>query len=733
MAYNFLSKVAAEFTPFPAQPLLELPANIIHRNLQGLPAQCVNSGNDERVINSSIVLNVMGQTDEITHSDYEAISDAFMNAYNELGSTRCFQISDLTLDTKPEESTGITKTIEQRRRLGGSLGGSLTVKFNFALFYKMIGSCIGCPIGANLLYNDGYRRRLSQELSSEEVDKLQPFSEKAENFRALQQSNNGPTSIEFQERMTQILSANSPSTIIGVSDVSELETYSCSEQIDTIDTAIGLKLLGNYDDLFDTTTSDTSPEIEIMEHIVRNAYNSVNMANSETCDEEFRRVADVTFANAEHLSGNEFIMIFNISYKCRDCASSSTRTLFDDNISGKTLNRTKYYFDIRDPGPNEPPCVCAIGAHSFRGPTALEFSVAVHQAILSRKQHSLLNFVEDIDESQNDRSYETDAVTNLPAQTPTNPQGVQGDPIILGLKGQVFKFDGRDGGWYANIASKSLHWNMQFRKYPTCQEGSDVFVSGLTFITSKESDMQHQISESNILIATTPDPIPECLEYNKTCLGDGTLHISFDGGETYVSEPGDYHYGSRNRIVAHNTFAACSRRWYDYDITPKQSSLMKPGRRRVTIQEKKPLDLLLEKNETMIHPKECIEWIDDRKNKHDLFQQKGLWSSLHLQTHSVSFHIEYRQSNPNTPIEEQCKFQSLDAWMTTIPKELDQQTWQGILGETKKRKYNKQGQQILSDRHLLLWGNEDIDYEVDGPFGIHFNASKKNNIMPSLW
>merc|ERR1712176_953173 len=160
------------------------------------------------------------------------------------------------------------------------------------------------------------------------------------------------------------------------------------------------------------------------------------------------------------------------------------------------------------------------------------------------------------------------------SQGNTRTISTQGDPIILGLKGQVFKFDGRDGGWYANIASKSFNWNMQFKEYPTCKEGSDVFISGMSLLTSKKES-------EDILIATTPYQIEECIGADKNCLGDGTLHISFDGGKSFVSNPGDYHYGSHNRVVAHNTYGACSRRWYDYDVTPKkQSRFSRLGGRR---------------------------------------------------------------------------------------------------------------------------------------------------------
>lgn len=40
----------------------------------------------------------------------------------------------------------------------------------------------------------------------------------------------------------------------------------------------------------------------------------------------------------------------------------------------------------------------------------------------------------------------------------------QGDPLFTGFRGQVLKFEGKDAAWYANVASPSLQWNLNFRK-----------------------------------------------------------------------------------------------------------------------------------------------------------------------------------------------------------------------------------------------------------------------------
>lgn len=41
---------------------------------------------------------------------------------------------------------------------------------------------------------------------------------------------------------------------------------------------------------------------------------------------------------------------------------------------------------------------------------------------------------------------------------------VLGDPLFTGFQGQVLKFEGRDSAWYANLASPSLQWNLNFHK-----------------------------------------------------------------------------------------------------------------------------------------------------------------------------------------------------------------------------------------------------------------------------
>jgi len=302
--------------------------------------------------------------------------------------------------------------------------------------------------------------------------------------------------------------------------------------------------------------------------------------------------------------------------------------------------------------------------------------------------------------------------------------GANSDPIILGLQNQVFKFYGRDGAWYSNVSAKNILWNMQFKEFNSCPVDEKMFITGMTISTSDSNDSW---LNSNLLIVTTPEPTPECREDpNAVCLGEGTLHLSFDAGKTFISKPGDYHFASGSRVVAHNTYAACSRKWYDYDVTRDKhdnSPLREGGRRASTIEEKKPLALLSDARHEMIDPSECSGWLEERLESDNLFEQRGHWSTLYVETPLVSFHIEYRRSDW---FHRKCDFQSLDAWITTLSERLEKNEWNGILGETKHKIFDvSTGEQILTDRSKLLRGQDDSDYEVDGPFGTEF-AAKEN-------
>jgi len=303
--------------------------------------------------------------------------------------------------------------------------------------------------------------------------------------------------------------------------------------------------------------------------------------------------------------------------------------------------------------------------------------------------------------------------------------GVVGDPLIMGLSGQVFKFDGRNDAWYANLASDSLQWNMKFHQFEECPEHEDLFVTELgigfyesnylsrLFSTQKSRTMLHSVA---IRVIDENEFFPGCPSGPEVCLGDGSLEIVVDGES--ITSPGDY-YSSANgglRVVAYNVDGACSRKWFDFVEAEGNDLFGRPA--RLLSGNKPPIDYLVEDWETMVNPVACNEWAQDRVQYDDLFLQRGRWSTIHIETPLVTFHVEYRQNIASG----NCLSHNVDAWMAETSSELSSETWKGILGETRRPKYYKNGEQILGDRALILSGKEDSDYEVSGTFGSDFAA-----------
>jgi len=292
---------------------------------------------------------------------------------------------------------------------------------------------------------------------------------------------------------------------------------------------------------------------------------------------------------------------------------------------------------------------------------------------------------------------------------------VNGDPLFMGLKGQVFKFDGRDAGWYANLASKNLQWNMRFGKFDSCPKNEDMFVtaSAMTIFrqnTYGESQVAHSIV---VEVVDENDVSPEC--QSNTCLGNGSLRILVDGVQ--IAQPGDFPLENiGGRVIAFNTYAACSRKWYDYDTDFDGNGALRTERK---LEAHVPTDYIIQSRGEMVDSEECDGWLKDRVANNDLFAQVGHWATIHIKTPLVSFHVEYRQGSGNV---EGCAFNSLDAWISDASPDLEAQQWKGVLGETRYPKFYSDGKQIANDRSVLLAGKNDEDYEVDGPFGTDFRA-----------
>lgn len=170
--------------------------------------------------------------------------------------------------------------------------------------------------------------------------------------------------------------------------------------------------------------------------------------------------------------------------------------------------------------------------------------------------------------------------------------GVENDPVIVGFRNQIFKFDGRSDAWYANLAAESVQWNMKFHTFEDCPGGRDTYVTGFSYMLREARAIAHSVvvrvrDEGTFLpgcgdghendgsagpakqaAAAAPPQEGQQQEPQEppppVCLGDGSLEIMIDG--KIIVHAGDYSTDDGQlRVVAHNTFGECARHWQDMD------------------------------------------------------------------------------------------------------------------------------------------------------------------------
>jgi len=352
--------------------------------------------------------------------------------------------------------------------------------------------------------------------------------------------------------------------------------------------------------------------------------------------------------------------------------------------------------------------------------------------------------------------------------------GVNGDPLIMGLQRQVFNFDGKNDAWYVNLANSALQWNMKFHEFPHCPADDRMYVTsmGLSVNRTLPTTFSSNSAETgfhNILlnIKDLSNAFTGCpVDMDGPCLGDGSLVIDVDG--FIIDKPGDYRIAPDLRIVTHNTWNACSRRWYDYDkgqhIRDQDTGLI----RKLSRRDKKknaertggrrldappttrrldftPIDFVRYAREHMVEPMMCKDWIQNRASHDDLFDQTGGWTTIYIETPLLSYHVEYRQIEKASAIgggsglpqdlhvngvyfpgtETTCVSHVLDAWLTHAAPEVKREHWDGVLGETRGIKLDEDGDPIRENRNIILSGS-DVDYEVTGPFDREFSAKSFN-------
>ena len=288
-----------------------------------------------------------------------------------------------------------------------------------------------------------------------------------------------------------------------------------------------------------------------------------------------------------------------------------------------------------------------------------------------------------------------------PTPAPVTPapvaRGIVNDPLIVGLAGQRFKFDGHSGSWYSAISAPAFQWNMRISEYDSCPAESNAFVTAAAFSFFDDAGKARTV-EVNVVNEYNTNVGCGHGADKKNCLGDGSIEIVIDGKKT--SFGGDYKFlDGSGRILAFNTFSECSRKWYDFDLdaTNKGRSLRSMG----------VFDVIGGLKKTMINEDVCGQWLAKRVKNGDLFEQSGHYSTIIIQTEDVSFHVEYKQEH------ERCNAHSLDVWMSSVTPRLMDQEWQGVIGETKNAPTTKKD---LYSREEMLKFPDDESYEVNSPY-----------------
>lgn len=289
----------------------------------------------------------------------------------------------------------------------------------------------------------------------------------------------------------------------------------------------------------------------------------------------------------------------------------------------------------------------------------------------------------------------------------TDQGGVNGDPLIMGLAGQLFKFDGRSGAWYSAVSAPSFQWNMRIQEYEECPAESNKFVSGVGFSLFKKGQFGRQISHQIVVNVVNEHMVQTgCGTEATNCLGNGSLELIIDGKKFVY--PGDYQFkDGSGRVIAFNTYYECARKWYDFDITPAeqdQETSLRAHRKLNSFPG--VFDVVRGLEDTMVDKQACDEWIEDRQKKNDLFHQAGEWSTIIVKTDRISFHVEYKQEH------KRCSAHTVDVWIASVSPDLYDEDWEGVIGETKDPA-NHGGEKV--ERTEFLKFPDDESYEVTGP------------------
>ena len=114
---------------------------------------------------------------------------------------------------------------------------------------------------------------------------------------------------------------------------------------------------------------------------------------------------------------------------------------------------------------------------------------------------------------------------------------------------------------------------MKFHKIIDCPKDENTYVTGISIQIRESRRLVH-----NLIIRVREEDIfyPGCREGGGSiCLGEGYLEIVVNGYTQRI--PGDYFASTYNvddglRVIAYNTYGACTQMWHDY-IIPQQKKI----------------------------------------------------------------------------------------------------------------------------------------------------------------
>lgn len=309
-------------------------------------------------------------------------------------------------------------------------------------------------------------------------------------------------------------------------------------------------------------------------------------------------------------------------------------------------------------------------------------------------------------------------------------------PALTGFTGQVFKVHDEEKHkgvtWYNVLSSPRLQWNMAPHHWKSCPKGEDVFLgeTGFTFHEPNPLDPTKMKSKYLRFRVERKDDRSCTWNYSKSCLAGGNFIMNFGKEARDVLHPGDYSLKTDDgviRIIAYNTNRACSRKGHGSTPAKEEGggeqsngaggNEKRPRQQRPDVTTAVPMDYIRQARSSTLDPKQCQEWIEERKEKDDLFSYNSDMATVHIDTPWTQIIIQVRQNKVATKTT--CNYANMNIWIVDMSTGLlEESTLDGALGGESQLGSSSSAatddESILKSRAL----REGQVHEVDGPFGV---------------